>query len=81
MKGDGLVVVWNLKAIKDKEAAEDENVPKSLARIKLEAAVNCVRWSTDGRQLACALDDKSVIIYEYGRYIVDFMKYRFRWAS
>ena len=59
-------MIWNLVPINDADAAKDENVPKMLAKIKHNAGVNCVRWSTDGKMLACASDDKTVTVYEYG---------------
>jgi len=32
------------------------------------ACVNCVRWSSEGRYLASASDDKLIMIWQFSRY-------------
>lgn len=65
----GRVVIWNMGPVVDEEQETKENVPKYLSRMDNHLnCVNCVRWSSDGKYLASAGDDKVVMIWQIARY-------------
>ena len=65
----GRVVIWNMGPVVDEEQETKENVPKILSRMDNHLnCVNCVRWSSDGKYLASAGDDKVIMIWQIARY-------------
>ncbi|VDD90407.1 unnamed protein product [Enterobius vermicularis] len=63
-QSSGLVVIWYVKPIISEKERRDQTCPRILHRIPFRACVSCVRWSTNGRYLACGGDDKLVVIWE-----------------
>lgn len=61
----GLVVVWNMEPVLDKNKAADENVPKLLFQVESQSQSNSCRWSPDGKRFAFGSDDSTVSVWEY----------------
>lgn len=65
----GRVVIWNMGPVLDEAQETKENIPKYLSRMDNHLnCVNCVRWSSDGKYLASAGDDKVIMIWQIARY-------------
>lgn len=65
----GKVAIWNMGPIKDEREEKDENIPKLLCQMDNHlACVNCVRWSSSGKYLASAGDDKLVMVWQISNY-------------
>ena len=61
---DGTIKIWALAPVLDKASEQDESVPRLLATLSgHEGAVNCARWSPDGRFLASGSDDSMVMLW------------------
>ena len=61
---DKLTKIWAMKPCLDEVVENDPSVPRSLATLAgHEGAVNCVRWSPDGRILASGSDDQHVMLW------------------
>ncbi|ETV89078.1 hypothetical protein H257_00461 [Aphanomyces astaci] len=59
--GDNCVKIWSLEVLSETDGPECE----LLATLTWhEKAVNCVRWSHNGRYLASGSDDHQVLLYE-----------------
>ena len=62
----GRVTIWNMSPLTNKDDEFNENVPKQLCKLDNHlSCVNCVRWSTSGKYLASAGDDKTVMIWQF----------------
>lgn len=65
----GRIVIWNMAPVMNEDDEKDENVPKLLCQMDNHlACVNCVRWSSSGKYLASGGDDKTIMIWQTGRY-------------
>ncbi|XP_067127608.1 protein HIRA [Centruroides vittatus] len=65
----GRIVIWNMAPVMNEDDEKDENVPKLLCQMDNHlACVNCVRWSGSGKYLASGGDDKTIMIWQTGRY-------------
>ncbi|EMD43620.1 WD domain, G-beta repeat containing protein [Entamoeba histolytica HM-1:IMSS-B] len=62
--GDGKIKIWNVRSLYEDNV---EDIPKLQAVITLAHNVNCLRWSKDGKLLACGCDDSSVTIYKLSK--------------
>ena len=61
---DGTIKIWALAPVLEKASEQDESVPRLLATLSgHEGAVNCARWSPDGRLLASGSDDSMVMLW------------------
>lgn len=61
---DVSIKLWSLKPCVDEEAEADAAAPKLLATLAGHSgAVNCVRWSADGKWLASCSDDHMVMLW------------------
>ena len=64
--GNGKITIWYVLPVRSSKSGGGQ---KELAVLELhEGCVNCVRWSNDGRYLASAADDKSIMIWAAVRY-------------
>ncbi|KAF0698047.1 Aste57867_11295 [Aphanomyces stellatus] len=59
--GDNCVKIWSLETVPEKEGPGFELLATLASH---EQAVNCVRWSHNGRYLASGSDDHLVLLYE-----------------
>jgi len=65
----GRVTIWNMEPILSPKAQKDSSVPKMLCQMDNHlACVNCVRWSSNGKYLASAGDDKLVMLWTLSAY-------------
>jgi len=65
----GRIIIWNLEPLRNSAKADDPSVPKQLCQMENHlACVNCVRWSSDGKYLASAGDDKLVMLWTRSAY-------------
>lgn len=65
----GRVTIWNMEPILSPKAQKDSSVPKMLCQMDNHlACVNCVRWSSNGKYLASAGDDKLVMLWQQSAY-------------
>ena len=61
---DGKVKLWSVAPILDPTQEADARVPRLLATLTGHfGAVNCARWSADGRLLASGSDDNLVMLW------------------
>ena len=61
---DGSVKLWSLAPVLDEKSEDDEKVPRQLATLEgHQGAVNCARWSPDGKHLASGSDDALVMVW------------------
>ncbi|XP_022691460.1 protein HIRA-like isoform X2 [Varroa jacobsoni] len=66
----GQVCIWNMGPVLRADEEKKDSIPKLFCQLTNHlACVNCVRWSHDGRFLASAGDDKTIIIWQIGRTI------------
>jgi len=61
--GECKVKIWKASALFSAEAKDDKEVCLAVLT-NHSGAVNCVRWSKNGKYLASCSDDKTVIIWE-----------------
>eukprot|EP01133_Synstelium_polycarpum_P007439 gene7439-8704_t len=62
--GDNKIKIWSMLPVAVREVEEDEGFPRLLKSIDSHfSAVNCVKWSRDGKFLASGSDDKLVMIW------------------
>ena len=61
---DHAIKIWALAPVLDEASEQDDSVPRLLATLSgHEGAVNCARWSPDGRFLASGSDDSMVMLW------------------
>lgn len=61
---DHRIKLWSLRPCIDEEAEHRESTPRLLATLSGHlGAVNCARWSPDGRLLASGSDDQIVMLW------------------
>ena len=62
-KPDKKIKIWKASALFSEEAKENGQ-DVCLAVLEHSGAVNCVRWSKNGKYLASCSDDKTVMVWD-----------------
>ena len=61
----GRVIIWNMAPILSSKEENKNEVHKKLCQMDNHlACINCVRWSTNGKYLASAGDDKNLMVWQ-----------------